>query len=245
MNLMEGLEQRQHLSASVKVLGNAVTIAAGDRTPSRADYTDFGPMEVSGSLNNATRTFTIRNTGTSTMNLTGKRVAIVSGDNDQFSIVKRPAATIAPGGRSTFTVSFNPLSAGWKGANIQVRSDAANKSEYNLKLTGKGEATTLLTGGLAFSTTKNGTGNGATTGNSITMQYTGFRLDGKVFDDGTFPFTLGIGQVIAGWDEGLAGVKVGEKRTLYIPAAKAYGASGAGADIPPNTPLIFEVERTA
>ena len=93
-----------------------------------------------------------------------------------------------------------------------------------------------------------GTGAEATAGKLITVNYTGTLTDGTKFDSSLnpgrtpFEFTLGVGQVIRGWDEGVAGMKVGGKRTLMIPSALGYGARGAGAAIPPNANLIFEVE---
>lgn len=88
-------------------------------------------------------------------------------------------------------------------------------------------------------------------GDVLSMNYTGRLEDGTVFDSNVdpkfghvepFEFTLGAGMVIAGWDEGLLGMKIGEKRTLTIPPEKGYGSRGAGALIPPNATLIFEVE---
>ncbi|MFK7900410.1 MAG: FKBP-type peptidyl-prolyl cis-trans isomerase [Cyclobacteriaceae bacterium] len=83
--------------------------------------------------------------------------------------------------------------------------------------------------------------------NMVSVHYTGKLLDGSVFDSsvqrGTpLDFTLGVGQVIAGWDEGIALLNKGEKATLYIPSDLAYGARGAGGVIPPHADLIFEVE---
>ncbi len=93
-----------------------------------------------------------------------------------------------------------------------------------------------------------GTGAEAKAGDTVTVHYVGMLPDGTVFDasrprgnDG-FTFTLGAGQVIAGWDKGVAGMKVGGKRTLTIPPDMAYGASGVQGVIPPNATLIFEVE---
>ena len=70
----------------------------------------------------------------------------------------------------------------------------------------------------------------------------GKKFDSSVDRGQTFSFTIGVGHVIRGWDEGVMGMKVGEKRRLYIPAALGYGARGAGAVIPPNADLIFDVE---
>jgi FKBP-type peptidyl-prolyl cis-trans isomerase len=91
----------------------------------------------------------------------------------------------------------------------------------------------------------------AKVGDTVSMNYTGRLADGTVFDSNVDPkfqhvepfvFTLGAGQVIPGWDKGIVGMKVGEKKTLVIPPADAYGATGAGGVIPPNATLTFEVE---
>jgi FKBP-type peptidyl-prolyl cis-trans isomerase len=93
-----------------------------------------------------------------------------------------------------------------------------------------------------------GTGATAATGDTINVLYTGTFLDGKIFDASSlhnntpFTFQLGAGQVIAGWDQGLVGMRVGGKRRLTIPSALAYGEKGAPGAIPPNTPLRFEVD---
>lgn len=100
---------------------------------------------------------------------------------------------------------------------------------------------------LKIETLKSGDGPEAVAGKRVTVHYTGKLTDGKVFDSseqrGTpFPFTLGVGQVIQGWDKGVVGMKVGERRKLTIPPAQAYGDRGVGQVIPPNATLIFEVE---
>ncbi len=93
---------------------------------------------------------------------------------------------------------------------------------------------------------KVGTGAEAVAGKKVTVHYTGTLTDGKKFDSsqGKAPFTfnLGAGQVIQGWDQGVAGMKVGGKRNLTIPPHLAYGERGAGDAIPPNSTLNFEVE---
>ena len=91
-----------------------------------------------------------------------------------------------------------------------------------------------------------GKGPTANTGDSLSMNYKGTLLNGKVFDQsygrGPFDFILGAGNVIKGWDKGIVGMKVGGKRKLVIPAEMAYGAQSPSPDIPANSTLVFEVE---
>ena len=105
---------------------------------------------------------------------------------------------------------------------------------------------TQLPGGLTYWDIKPGTGPVAVTGHKVKVDYTGWLTNGKKFDSsvGTgkpFEFTLGGGEVIKGWDEGVAGMKVGGKRQLKIPPDLAYGASGYPPVIPANSTLIFDV----
>jgi len=100
---------------------------------------------------------------------------------------------------------------------------------------------------LKIETLKPGDGAAASSGKKVTVHYTGTLTDGKVFDSSEtrkapFTFTLGQGQVIPGWDKGVDGMKIGERRRLSIPSAMAYGEKGVGSVIPPNAPLVFEVE---
>lgn len=100
--------------------------------------------------------------------------------------------------------------------------------------------------GLQYVDLKVGTGASPQTGQTAVVHYTGWLVDGKKFDSSKdrgqpFSFALGRGQVIKGWDEGVATMKVGGKRNLLIPPELAYGSRGQGP-IPPNTPLFFEVE---
>jgi FKBP-type peptidyl-prolyl cis-trans isomerase len=92
-----------------------------------------------------------------------------------------------------------------------------------------------------------GTGDMAVAGKTVTVHYTGWLENGRKFDSSVdrgkpFSFPLGAGQVIKGWDEGVAGMKVGGKRKLTIPSNLGYGTRGAGGVIPPNATLIFDVE---
>ena len=110
---------------------------------------------------------------------------------------------------------------------------------------------TTTPSGLQFEDTLVGSGAQASPGQQVTVHYTGWLYEagvqGAKFDSSRdrndpFQFSLGAGMVIRGWDEGVAGMKIGGKRTLIIPAALGYGARGAGGVIPPNATLKFDVE---
>ncbi len=112
----------------------------------------------------------------------------------------------------------------------------------------------VLASGTQVIDTAVGSGDVAYPGKLVAVHYTGWLYEnggkGKKFDSSRdraepFDFPLGAGQVIQGWDEGVAGMKVGGKRTLIIPPQAGYGDNGAGADIPPGATLIFEVELVA
>ena len=101
--------------------------------------------------------------------------------------------------------------------------------------------------GLVYEELTVGAGAEAASGKKVTVHYTGWLTNGTKFDSSKdrndpFEFNLGQGQVIKGWDEGVAGMKVGGKRKLTIPPALGYGARGAGGVIPPNAELHFDVE---
>ena len=109
----------------------------------------------------------------------------------------------------------------------------------------------VTSSGLRYTDEVVGTGETPKAGQSVQVHYTGWLYDkgekGRKFDSSVdrgqpFSFTLGAGQVIAGWDEGVGSMQIGGKRTLVLPPSLGYGARGAGGVIPPNATLIFEVE---
>ncbi len=106
---------------------------------------------------------------------------------------------------------------------------------------------TTMSSGLKYKDEVVGTGESPTQGKQVRVHYTGRLTNGKKFDSSVdrgqpFTFTIGVGQVIKGWDEGVATMKVGGKRQLMIPPSLGYGARGAPPAIPPNADLIFDVE---
>lgn len=121
----------------------------------------------------------------------------------------------------------------------EANSEKENKEESEKEVKGENQK-------LEIEILKEGIGEEAKRNNKVTVHYMGTLENGTKFDSSLdrgkpFVFTLGIGQVIKGWDQGVLGMKVGEKRKLTIPSELGYGSKGAGL-IPPNATLIFEVE---
>ena len=113
-----------------------------------------------------------------------------------------------------------------------------------LEENGKKEGVHTTASGLQYIIDKEGTGKQPTATDNVTVHYTGRLLDGKVFDSSVArgePATFPLNRVIPGWTEGLQLMKEGAKYTFFIPSDLAYGAQGAGRDIPPHSTLIFEV----
>jgi FKBP-type peptidyl-prolyl cis-trans isomerase FkpA len=127
------------------------------------------------------------------------------------------------------------------------RSADTPKAGFSPSLAVDTAAMTRTPSGLRFQDVAAGEGKEAAAGRTVSVHYTGWLPNGEKFDSSRdrnqpFEFALGAGQVIAGWDEGVAGMKVGGRRKLVIPPELAYGTAGAPPDIPPGATLVFEVE---
>ncbi len=232
--------------AVIAVRGNGTVIASADATPSRTDFTDFAFAGVTGS-DQVTRTYTIANTGTGALNLgTSPAVTITGANASDFTVSVSPTSDpINPSGTTTFTITFDPSAAGLRSATVNIASDDANTPTYTFAIQGTGVDTTALAQDLQIATLTTGNGTTVANGGALKVNYTGYLRTGSVFDSNTnpnsgFSFTIGIGSVIQGWEQGLVGAKVGETRLLIIPAALAYGSS-TRTGIPANSDLIFEV----
>jgi FKBP-type peptidyl-prolyl cis-trans isomerase len=127
------------------------------------------------------------------------------------------------------------------------RDATLQAGEFSAALGVDTAAMTRTPTGLRYQSLAQGQGEEATAGKRVAVHYTGWLPNGEKFDSSRdrnepFEFTLGAGQVIAGWDEGVAGMKVGGRRKLLIPPDLAYGTAGAPPDIPPGATLVFDVE---
>jgi FKBP-type peptidyl-prolyl cis-trans isomerase len=131
---------------------------------------------------------------------------------------------------------------------VALSNAALAKGKAKAKAEKKGETKVVTTAsGLKIEDQKVGSGAEAVAGKTVSVHYTGTLTNGTKFDSSRdrgqpFSFGLGQGQVIKGWDEGVAGMKVGGKRKLTIPPELGYGSRGAGGVIPPGATLLFDVE---
>jgi FKBP-type peptidyl-prolyl cis-trans isomerase len=137
--------------------------------------------------------------------------------------------------------------AGGLAVSVPAMSALAAAPAAPTKVKGKGITTAS---GLKYYVLKPGKGVAAKSGDKVKVHYTGWLTNGTKFDSSLdrgepLEFPVGQGRVIKGWDEGVTGMKVGEKRQLQIPSKLAYGEAGAGGVIPPNADLIFDVELVA
>ncbi|MFK5879445.1 MAG: peptidylprolyl isomerase [Flavobacteriaceae bacterium] len=145
---------------------------------------------------------------------------------------------------------FNAIEAfrKFEGAREEKIADAAKEQEELLGSLSAGYE--ITESGLRYTILQKGDGKQASKGDMVSVHYKGQLLDGTVFDSSykrkqPIDFNVGLGQVIKGWDEGILLLNVGDKARFVIPSDLAYGSSGAGGVIPPNAPLIFDVELVA
>ncbi len=155
---------------------------------------------------------------------------IKTNDNNVVTINTTPST-------DTDTVSDNKLT---DTSVSQTKNTITNNNQQTKKTM---EKTTTSPDGLKITILHEGTGTAVSkVGDSIVVSYKGMLVDGTVFDQGTLPpMTVGGPGLIVGFDRGMTGMKVGETRRVFIPSALGYGARGAGAKIPPNSDLIFEI----
>ena len=146
---------------------------------------------------------------------------------------------------SAFVIVVALAAAVFVVAQTATRKTVATNTNTPTKVTGDGVKTPS---GLVYWDIRVGNGEVAKEGSHVRVHYTGWLTNGKKFDSSVdagkpFDFTIGNGEVIKGWEEGVAGMKVGGKRQLRIPPALGYGAEGTpGGPIPPNATLIFDVQ---
>jgi hypothetical protein len=247
-NLFEPLESRMLLTAlpALTIGGNSQGIAAGDATPSRVDFTDYAQINVGGTV---TRQYTLTNSGQAALTFNGAAPVTFSGANaGDFQIVAQPTGSVGAGLSTNITVSFTPAAAGLRTAQLTVATNDPAHPQFTFGIDGTGLTTSTVAGatGLLIATTQPGTGvHPVVKGNALNVLYTGYLLDGTVFDASSlhnsvpFALTLGYSSVINGWQLGLPGAVVGESRTLIIPADLGYGST-AQPKIPANSTLIFE-----
>lgn len=143
--------------------------------------------------------------------------------------------------------AFNAIEAfrTFEGSREKLLAEAKKVSEAEIEKLADGFNKT--DSGLRYQMLQEGSGTKAEKGNTVSVHYKGQLVDGTVFDSSykrnqPIDFALGVGQVIAGWDEGIQLLKVGDKARFVIPGDLAYGSAGAGGVIPPNATLIFDVE---
>jgi len=147
-----------------------------------------------------------------------------------------------------FSAIFKPNTSPAIAANLSVPSTIIAQSPITQETITMNLDNAIVTpSGLKYIDIEVGTGDSPTTGQTVKVHYTGTLTDGKKFDSSVdrgqpFSFKIGVGQVIKGWDEGVATMKVGGKRTLIIPPDLGYGERGAGGVIPGNATLLFDVE---
>jgi FKBP-type peptidyl-prolyl cis-trans isomerase len=206
--------------------GNPVTDFVGNNDPD--DYFGIVPL-VSGQLK---------------LNLSGlsndANVEVYDKDRRLISSSRNSGATPETLQQSVTSIAGSPYF-------VRVAAALGKETNYTLTYSFTPGNVTSSASGLQYIDVFKGTGATPKPGQTLKVQYTGILTDGSKFDSSrdrnkAFSFTLGIGQVIKGWDEGFSTMKVGGRRQLIIPPSLGYGSAGAGSSIPPNATLVFDVE---
>ena len=158
-----------------------------------------------------------------------------------------PAAALSLGMGALLMAQDKPATADKPAAEKPAEKPAATAAPADKDKPAEGGKTTTTASGLKITVVAEAKDPGATSGDIVWVHYTGKLTSGEQFDSSVgrgqpFKFTLGQGQVIKGWDEGVAGMKVGEKRQLTIPSELGYGAQGSPPKIPGGATLVFDVE---
>ncbi len=257
LEILEPLEARALLSASIIIAGNTHVIPFGDNSPGPFDFTDFGVMSITAdaTIGTVSRTYVIANSGSSPLIQNGNVEVTLSGPNaTDFIVSPQPPSIIAVDSSSTFTIQFAPRGVGTRTAKVTIHTNDPDHPAYTFAIKGTGLKTNNDSANhLQVATTHAGTGTGAINGNDIVFDYVGTLLDGTIFDSSTFlspdnrghspiDVVVGAGKVVPGLDEGLAGIKVGETRVVIMPAALGYGDDGQN-NVPGGASLIFTVTR--
>jgi uncharacterized repeat protein (TIGR02543 family) len=193
------------------VQGNSVSITDGDATPSVSDYTDFGSALVNGGT--VVRTFTIRNTGSGALNLTGSPKVTVSGAQaSEFTVTAQPVTPVAAvSGSTTFQVTFDPSATGTRNAILSISNDDSNENPYNFSIQGMGTANSYtVTFNAQSGTTPSPSSKSVTYGSSY----------------GSLPITTRAGYLFSGWWTGAggAGSLVTDSTTFAITSAQTLYA---------------------
>jgi len=250
---VEPLESRVMLSSNtgaITLMADYNYIYSGENSPSSITWTDFGETSDDGN-NPLTRTYTIENNTNSTLTLIGANPVTITTPGEQafFTVTAQPTGTVAAGGTTTFTIQFSPDAASFTGELYGTVSIASSDPAGPFTFAIKGDAlamTAVGTDGLLYDTTTPGTSAGAVDNEILDVNYSGYLEDGTLFDSSEnagrtpFQFELGVGSVIAGWDQGMLGIRIGESRTLIIPSVDGYGDNGQGL-IPAGATLIFDI----
>jgi hypothetical protein len=198
------------LVPEMDVQGNLVSIVDGDTTPSLTDHTDFGSTNVVGST--VVRTFTVRNTGTAQLNLSGTPKVVVGGAQAaEFTVTAQPSSPVAAAGTTTFQVTFAPAGTGLRSATLSITNDDSNENPYNFAIQGTGTANT-------YTVTFNGQG-GTTPSPTFKTVTNGLTY-------GTLATTTRTGHTFGGWWTGTngTGTQITSATTVTITAAQTLYA---------------------